>query len=318
MQMRFTRRRFVQSALATTACGVARARAAQEPTLPAAPDSFIDTHVYVDHWPHERLRVDEPQELLAMLQDNNVSQAWAGSFDGLFYKDIAGVNERLADTCTQHGGGRLISFGAVNPTLPDWEEDLRRCHEMFHMPGIRLHPNYHGYTLDDPRFTRLLELAAGRGLIVQLVAWMDDSPHKWLTPNATHVDLTPLAKFVAKLPNLQVVIAGGVRNADDDAVRNLAPSPNISFDFARIADGDSLTTFVDRAPARRIVFGSSAPLHSIEYTRSKLQSAELSDERRNAIANRTAARLIGARPNQDDPKTFIGSEPAAQARDAGD
>jgi uncharacterized protein len=294
--MRFTRRHFVQSALATTACGLARARAAHEPTLPAAPDSFIDTHVYVGHWPHERLRVDEPQELLAMLQDNNVSQAWAGSFDGLFHKDVAGVNRRLAETCAQNGGGRLIPFGTVNPTLPDWEEDLRRCHETFHMPGIRLHPNYHGYTLDDPRFTRLLERSAASGLVVQLVAWMDDSPHKWLTPKATHVDLTPLAKVVAKLPLLAVVIASGVRNSDDVAVHNLTPSPKISFDFARIADGDSLTTFVDRAPAHRIVVGSGAPLHSIESTRSKLQSAELSDERRNAIANRTAARLIGARP----------------------
>jgi predicted TIM-barrel fold metal-dependent hydrolase len=264
-----------------------------------ARDSITDTHAYLGHWPHARLPGDTLSDLLTTLRANGISSAWAGSFHGLFHKDIAGVNRRLAETCAQNGGARLIPFGAINPTLPDWEEDLRRCHETFHMPGIRLHPNYHGYTLDDPRLTRLLELAAGRGLIVQLVAWMDDSPHEWLTPNATHVDLTPLAKFVAKLPSLRVVISGGVRNADDDAVRNLAPSPKFFFDFARIADGDLLTEFVDRAPAGRIVFGSGAPLHSIESTRSKLQNAELSNERRHAIASRTAARLIGARPKPE-------------------
>ena len=101
----------------------------------------------------------------------------------------------------------LIPFGTINPTLPDWEDDIRRCHETFHMPGIRLHPNYHGYTLDDPRFAKLLELAAARGLIVQLVAWMESDRHSAAESARTGSRLKPLAEKIAPLPRLKLIVA---------------------------------------------------------------------------------------------------------------
>src|SRR5207237_2062570 len=115
------------------------AHPSREPPRPARTDlpreglRLIDTNVYLSRWPFRRLRGDETPELVAMLRSRGITQAWAGSFDALLHKDIAGVNARLAEDCARRGEGLLLPFGAVHLSLPDWEEDLSRCHEVHRM-----------------------------------------------------------------------------------------------------------------------------------------------------------------------------------------
>ena len=102
---------------------------------------MIDVNVNLSRWPFRRLAGDEPGGMVERLRQHGVTQAWAGTFDGILHKDLSSANERLANNCGQYGPGILVAFGSINPKLPDWQEDLRRCHEGYKMPGIRLHPN---------------------------------------------------------------------------------------------------------------------------------------------------------------------------------
>src|SRR5262249_45403734 len=129
----------------------------------------IDTNAHLGHWPFRRHGFEETSRFVTKLRALKVEEAWVASFDGVLHKDVASANARLAAECGDHGGGLLVPFGTVNPRLPDWPEDLRRCHELHRMPGVRLYPNYHGYPLDDPEFSRLLKLPTAPKFLLHLV-----------------------------------------------------------------------------------------------------------------------------------------------------
>jgi uncharacterized protein len=292
--MHVTRRRFLkQTFAATAACGLAQHSFASN----TRPQSITDTHVYLGHWPHQQLPSDDPAKLVADLRRNGVTKAWVGSFDGLFHKDVAGVNQRLAEACSRVGDGMLIPFSTINPTLPDWEDDIRRCQASFHMPGIRLHPNYHGYTLDDPRFARLLELATSRGLVVQLVAGKETERRRLLNVRIPQVDIRPLGAKTAAFQKLRLVVANANCATDDGAMLELLPLKSVYFDFGRAENANDVRLLVEKASPDRVVFGSGTPLQNIEPGLTKFHKAQLTNDNQQAIATKNANRLIMANRN---------------------
>lgn len=283
------RRLFLKHTVAVTAaCGFARPlTASATPTR----NSITDTHIYLGHWPHQTLTSDNPTKLVAQLRESGVSQAWTGNFDGLFHKDVAAVNDRLAASCAQLGDGMLIPFGTINPNLPDWEDDIRRCHESFHMPGVRLHPNYHGYRLDDPRFSRILELTAARGLIVQIVAWVEDERHFLLSPLTTNVDLKPLADKAAAFPTAKILVSGSDSSKDAETLGRLSRHKQLYFDCTRAKDSLDIRRLVGAATVDQVVFGSGASLHDLGLSVARLQAAKLSDSDWKLVTSKNAIRL---------------------------
>jgi predicted TIM-barrel fold metal-dependent hydrolase len=237
--------------------------------------AFVDVNVNLSRWPFRRVSGDDTAELAARLRKAGVVEAWAGSFEGLFHRDLAGVNQRLAQECREAGKGLLVPFGSVNPTLPDWEEDLRRCHEELKMPGIRLHPNYHRYKLDHPAFLALLGQAARRDLIVQLAVCMEDERTQNPAFRVPHVDSAPLARAVKAVPKLRLVVLNAFRNMNMEQAATLASAGEVWFDLAMLEGTTGLNTLVEKVGPNRVLFGSHFPLFVLEAALFKLREAEL-------------------------------------------
>jgi predicted TIM-barrel fold metal-dependent hydrolase len=277
------RRRFVAE-LAATTVAIPLARAARD--VASTGHEFIDTNVYLPDWVVRRSGVDDIGKLVSRLRRHGVTSAWVGSFEGVLHTDLAGVNHRLAETCTRNGGGLLQPFGTINPTFPDWEEDVRRCHEQHHMAGLRLFPGYHGYGLDDVRFARLVELATQRQLLVQIVMAIEDERAQNPALTAAPLPVAPLADVAEKYRDSRIMLlnaASRVLTTNNALTRRLTAA-GVYFEIATLEGVAGIAALLRRIPGVKAAFGSHSPYFYFEAALLKLQesdltSAEMSDLR---------------------------------------
>lgn len=263
------RRELLQIAAASVLIGkTARTAERKMPDFP-----IVDTNVSLFDWPFRRLPLDDTETLVKKYRSLGIVEAWAGSFEGVLHRDVAGVNRRLAEECSRYE--ELTPIGSVNPALPDWEEDLRRCVEIHKMPGIRLHPNYQGYALDDPRFARLLDLVAGKELFVQIAVAMEDSRTQHPTVRVADVDLTPLPKLMGETQGAKVQLLN--YRPRGSLARELQKTEGIAFDTARVEGTDGVPRLFEETSSGSVMFGSHAPFLIPEAALIRVHESSLLD-----------------------------------------
>jgi hypothetical protein len=255
---------------------------------------IVDVNIHFSRWPTRRVHDDETVNLVAKLRSHGVIEAWAGSFDALLHKDLAAVNARLACECRAQKEIRLVPFGCVNPRLPDWEEELRRCNEQYKMPGIRLHPNYHGYRLDDPEFLRLIRLAAERDMIVALALEMEDERMMHPLMRVPPVDVGLLAPLLERTPGLRLILLNALRTLRGDMLSKLLRSGAVYVEISMVEGVGSVGNLLQEVPADRVLFGSHAPLYYFESAILKVKESPLGAPEISALLWENARRLLAS------------------------
>jgi hypothetical protein len=287
------RRAFLQIAAAGVSAAAVGVRSEAATPSHVRDRSLIDVNVNLSRWPLRGLRYDDTASLVGMLRRQGVTQAWAGTFDGLLHKDLGTVNARLAVECRRHGRGLLLPFGSVNPNLPDWEEELRRCADEYRMPGIRLHPNYHGYKVDDPSLAHLLRLAAEHDLIVQLVLVMEDDRMMHPLLRVDPVDTAALAGLVKQTPGLRLVLSNALRTLRGQPLLDVIASGQVYVEISMLEGVGGVENLVAQVPTDRVLFGSNAPLFYFESALFKLKESSLSEVQLRALRSQNAQHLLG-------------------------
>lgn len=286
----------LMSSAAVQMVGAGEGQAASTPE----PPGIIDTSVHLFDWPFRRLKYRQTKNLLAKLRKHRIKEAWAGNFEAVLHKNLDSANARLAEECRANGEGVLVPIGSVNPIWPDWEEDLRRCHEVHRMRGIRLYPNYHNYRLDEPEFARLVSVATERGLLVQIAIVMEDERVHHPITKVPPVDAAPLVDVLKRVPPARVQLLSAMTVLQRGPGAALVQETKAAFDIAnleavgavgRVIEGKhwSIRTPI---PQSRLLFGSHAPYFPCEAALLRLFESPLEREPLLAIMRENAQRLM--------------------------
>lgn len=265
------------------------------------PDPLItDTFIHLFKWPFKRLKYDSTNTLVAKLRRHGIGEAWAGNFEALLHKNLDQANARLYEACMLTDKDLLVPIGSVNPDLPDWEEDLRRCDEVYQMPGIRIYPMYQMLDLHGPGFRKLVVEAARRKMFVQVAGDLEDRRHHHPLLSVKDQSFDPLLDIAKDLPSARIQLLHWNTHVSATLLRSMVEQTNILFDISRIEGAGELGRLIDGeswnglemcVPATRFLFGSHAPFLALEAALLRLFEHPIDDESLTAIMAKTAKDL---------------------------
>src|SRR5439155_3221626 len=124
------------------------------------------------------------------------------------------------------------------------------------MPGIRLHPDYHGYKLDDPNFLRLLKLAADHRLIVQIAVLMEDERMMHPLLRVEPINLAPLGAIIKQTPGLRLVLLNALGKLSAKPLGELIAAGEVYVEISMLEGVGGIANLLPQVPVGRVLFGS--------------------------------------------------------------
>ncbi len=197
--------------------------------------------------------------------------------------------------------GPVYSLATVHPDTPDIPGALAGA-QSAGFKGVKLHPEYQDFTLDDPRVAPAWEFCSDAGLFVFLHA----GGERVFTP-PFHTDPAALAALLARYPRLNVVAAhlGGFQmwDASEAALIGKRLFLDLSHTLVWMPD-EQIARMVRNHGADNVLFGSDAPWQTPARVLEAFLKLPFTEAEQRQILWENAARLLrleGPHQPQPDP-----------------
>jgi predicted TIM-barrel fold metal-dependent hydrolase len=192
----------------------------------------------------------------------------------------------------QIASARIVPLPSVHPKGPDPVGKARLVAQAG-LPGIKLHPYYQDFELDDPALFHFFRVLEQMGLLVVCHTGFD-----FAFPRDRKADPVRIVRLLDKFPNLKFVATHiGAWEDWDEVERHLLGKPiymeiSMSLEQLGLTRGRELLT---AHPADRILFGSDSPWTSQSETLRLARALNLDPERERLLLGENARALLASR-----------------------
>jgi hypothetical protein len=188
---------------------------------------------------------------------------------------------------------RIIPFPSVHPADPDLVRRVRRVRDRG-FRGLKLHPYYQDFDVDEERLRPLYEAAQDCGLVVLCHTGFDPA-----FPRVRRGDPARIRRVVEAFPRLTFVAPHlGAWDDWDEVDRHLTGRAiwmDLSYVIGLIAP-ERARSLILRHPPDRMLFGSDSPWAGQAETIAWVRGLDLGAEREDLVLGRNAVQLLGLDP----------------------
>jgi predicted TIM-barrel fold metal-dependent hydrolase len=198
------------------------------------------------------------------------------------------INVFMTETDEKHGG-RLIPFGTVHPLSPTFYEEIKFIKDS-NIKGIKLHPDYQNFFVNEKRYFELYSTIAQFGLPLIFHAGYDIGL-------GCPIHCTPLMirKVAKEFPHLTIIAAHfGGYGMWNDASELLCDLENVLFDtaFPVGMDKETAEKLISKKGAENVLFASDCPWESPKKVANLIDSLSISSKEKDLIFSGNAKRIL--------------------------
>lgn len=193
------------------------------------------------------------------------------------------INDFIISECNKNTS--FIGFAALHPDTENFEDVIDYSMEN-NLKGIKLHPDFQKFNIDDKKIYPMYKAAAKRQL--PILFHMGDDRYDFSSP-------LRLNKVINDIPDLKVIAAhfGGYM-CWDTAIK-LPKSENLFFDTSSsltILDKDMVYKFIDRFGDDKFMFGTDFPMWNSKQELERFLSLNLGNETNKKILHKNFENLF--------------------------